>query len=71
MDDGGQFTLGAISGIPAAAVASVPKGMLAVLMHRDCSGDTSLEDVFFCPGQDVFNRSETVWDSSAGLPMNS
>ncbi len=35
MDDGGQVTLGAISGIPAAAVASMPKGMLAGLMRRE------------------------------------
>ena len=35
MDDGGQITLGAISGIPAAAVASMPKGMLAGLMRRE------------------------------------
>ena len=35
MVDGGQLTLGAVSGIPAAAVASMPKGMLAGLMHRE------------------------------------
>jgi hypothetical protein len=35
MDDGGQITLGAISGMPAAAVASMPKGMLAGLMRRE------------------------------------
>jgi len=35
MDDGGQVTLGAISGIRAAAVASMPKGMLAGLMRRE------------------------------------
>lgn len=35
MDDGGQITLGAISGIPAAAVASMPKGMMAGLMRRE------------------------------------
>lgn len=33
--DGGQVTLGAISGIPAAAVASMPKGMMAGLMRRE------------------------------------
>jgi hypothetical protein len=38
MDDGGQVMLGAISGIPAAAVASMPKGMLAGLMR--CEGES-------------------------------
>jgi hypothetical protein len=35
MDDGGQITLGAISGIPGAAVATMPKGMMAGLMRRE------------------------------------
>lgn len=35
MDDGGQVTLGAISGMRAAAVATMPAGMLAGLMRRD------------------------------------
>src|SRR6267378_5971691 len=35
MDDGGQVTLGAISGISAAAAASMPTGMMAGLMRRE------------------------------------
>jgi hypothetical protein len=35
MDDGGQVTIGAISGIPAAAVASMPRGMMAGLARRE------------------------------------
>jgi len=35
MDDGGQVTLGAISGIPGVAVASMPKGMMAGLLRRE------------------------------------
>jgi len=34
MDDGGQVTLGAVDAIPAAAIASMPHGMLAGLMRR-------------------------------------
>jgi hypothetical protein len=35
MDDGGQVTLGAVSGIRAAAIATMPAGMLAGLMRRE------------------------------------
>jgi hypothetical protein len=35
MDDGGQMTMGAVSEIRAAAVVSMPQGMLAGLMRRD------------------------------------
>lgn len=35
MDDGGQITLGAVDAIPAAAIASMPQGMLAGLMRRN------------------------------------
>jgi hypothetical protein len=35
MDDGGQITLGAVSGIRAAAFATMPAGMLAGLMRRE------------------------------------
>ena len=35
MDDGGQVTMGAISGIRAAAVAAMPQGMLAGLMRKE------------------------------------
>lgn len=35
MNDGGQVTLGAVGPIPAAAVAAMPKGMLAGLMRRN------------------------------------
>ena len=35
MDDGGQVTMGAVGEIPAAAVASMPQGMLAGLMRRN------------------------------------
>ena len=34
MDDGGQVTMGAVGEIRAAAVASMPQGMLAGLMRR-------------------------------------
>jgi hypothetical protein len=42
MDDGGQVTLGAISGIPAAAVAAMPKGMMAGLMRKEGESWNSL-----------------------------
>jgi hypothetical protein len=35
MDDGGQVTMGAVDAIPAAAIASMPQGMLAGLMRRN------------------------------------
>jgi hypothetical protein len=35
MDDGGQVTMGAISGVRAAAVAAMPQGMMAGLMRRE------------------------------------
>jgi hypothetical protein len=35
MDDGGQVTLGAVGPIQSAAVASMPKGMLAGLVRRE------------------------------------
>jgi hypothetical protein len=35
MDDGGQVTMGAVGEIPAAAVASMPQGMMAGLMRRE------------------------------------
>jgi|SRR5579863_5925414 len=35
MDDGGQVSMGAISGIRAAAIASMPQGMMAGLMRRE------------------------------------
>jgi hypothetical protein len=35
MDDGGQVTMGAVGEIRAAAVASMPQGMLAGLMRRN------------------------------------
>jgi len=35
MDDSGQVTMGAVDAIPAAAIASMPQGMLAGLMRRN------------------------------------
>jgi hypothetical protein len=35
MDDGGQVTMGAVGEIRAAAVASMPQGMLAGMMRRN------------------------------------
>jgi hypothetical protein len=35
MDDDGQVTMGAVDAIPAAAIASMPQGMLAGLMRRN------------------------------------
>jgi len=35
MDDGGQVTMGAVDAIPAAAIASMPRGILAGLMRRN------------------------------------